>query len=67
MRQKKVSKREKCQKSCQKVHKKCQKRKVLKMRQKIIKKLSKHFGLSTTFVQIKSGHKSHQKIIEILQ
>ncbi len=33
----------------------------------IIKKLAKHFGISTTFVHIKSGHKSRQKIIEILQ
>ncbi len=33
----------------------------------IIKKLAKHFGVSTGLVHIKSGHKSHQKIIEILQ
>ncbi len=33
----------------------------------IIKKLAKHFGISTGLVYIKSGHKSHQKIIEILQ
>ena len=33
----------------------------------IIKKLAKHFGISTGLVHIKSGHKSHQKIIEILQ
>ncbi len=32
----------------------------------IIKKLAKHFGISTTRVQIKAGHKSQQKIIEIL-
>ena len=32
----------------------------------IIKKLAKHFGVSTTLVQIKSGHKSQEKIIEIL-
>ncbi len=32
----------------------------------IIKKLAKHFGVSTTRVQIKTGHKSQQKIIEIL-
>ncbi len=32
----------------------------------IIKKLAKHFGISTTRVQIKTGHKSQQKIIEIL-
>jgi len=33
----------------------------------IIKKLAKHFGVSSTCVQIKSGHKSRQKVIEILQ
>ncbi len=33
----------------------------------IIKKLAKHFGISTALVNIKSGHKSQQKIIEILQ
>ncbi len=33
----------------------------------IIKKLAKHFGVSTTLVHIKSGHKSRQKIIEIIQ
>ena len=33
----------------------------------IIKKLAKYFGVSTAYVQIKSGHKSKQKIIEILQ
>jgi len=33
----------------------------------IIKKLAKHFGVSTALVHIKSGHKSQQKIIEILQ
>ncbi len=32
----------------------------------IIKKLAKHFGVSTTRVQVKAGHKSQQKIIEIL-
>ena len=32
----------------------------------IIKKLAKHFKVSTTRVQIKTGHKSQQKIIEIL-
>ena len=31
----------------------------------IIKKLAKHFGLSISLVQIKSGHKSKQKIIQI--
>ena len=33
----------------------------------IIKKVAKHFEVSTTLVQIKSGHKSREKIIEILQ
>jgi len=33
----------------------------------IIMKLAKHFGVSTALVQIKSGYKSKQKIIEILQ
>ncbi len=33
----------------------------------IIKKLAKHFGVSTAGVHIKSGHKSQQKIIEIRQ
>jgi len=33
----------------------------------IIKKLAKHFGVSTALVHIKSVHKSRQKIIEILQ
>ncbi len=33
----------------------------------IIKKLAKHFGISTALVHIKSGHTSKQKIIEILQ
>jgi len=31
----------------------------------IIKNLAKHFGVSTAYVHIKSGHKSRQKIIEI--
>lgn len=31
----------------------------------IIKKLAKHFGVSTSLVKIKSGHKSKQKIIQI--
>ena len=31
----------------------------------IIKKLAKHFGISTSLVKIKSGHKSKQKIIQI--
>ena len=33
----------------------------------IIKKIAKHFKTSTINVKIKSGHKSHEKIIEILQ
>ncbi|MCV0367185.1 MAG: DUF167 domain-containing protein [Nitrosopumilus sp.] len=33
----------------------------------IIKKIAKHLGISTSLVQIKSGHKSQEKIIEILQ
>ena len=33
----------------------------------IIKKIAKHFKISTTLVQIKSGHKSSEKIIEILE
>ena len=32
----------------------------------IIKKLAKHFRVSTSHIQIKSGHKSSQKIIEVL-
>lgn len=31
----------------------------------IIKKLAKHFGVSSSLVQIKSGRKSNQKIIQI--
>jgi hypothetical protein len=31
----------------------------------IIKKLAKHFKISASMVQIKSGHKSKQKIIQI--
>jgi len=31
----------------------------------IIKKLAKHFKISTSMIQIKSGHKSRQKIIQI--
>ena len=31
----------------------------------IIKKLAKHFQIPTSHVQIKSGHKSKQKIVEI--
>ena len=33
----------------------------------IIKKIAKHLKISTSLVQIKSGHKSSEKIIEILQ
>ena len=33
----------------------------------IIKRLAKHFGVSTTLIQIKSGHKSREKIVEIAQ
>ena len=33
----------------------------------IIKKIAKHFKISTVLIQIKSGHKSSEKIIEILQ
>ena len=33
----------------------------------IIKKIANHFKISTALVQIKSGHKSSEKIIEILQ
>ena len=33
----------------------------------IVKKIAKHFGVSAALVQIKSGHKSREKIIEILQ
>jgi len=32
----------------------------------IIKKLAKHFGVSSANVVIKSGHKSKDKIIEII-
>lgn len=31
----------------------------------IMKRLAKHFGVSTSSIHIKSGHKSQQKIIEI--
>ncbi|QLH04360.1 DUF167 domain-containing protein [Nitrosopumilus oxyclinae] len=33
----------------------------------IIKKIAKHFKISTALVQIKSGHKTSEKIIEISQ
>ena len=33
----------------------------------IIKKIAKYFSISTGLVQIKSGHKSREKIIEILE
>lgn len=32
----------------------------------LIKKIAKHFKISINFVQIKSGYKSSEKIIEIL-
>lgn len=31
----------------------------------IIKKLAKHFGISSAYVHIKSGQKTKQKIVEI--
>jgi len=33
----------------------------------IIKKIAKHFKISTTQIQIKSGNKSKEKVIEILE
>ena len=33
----------------------------------IIKKIAKHFKISSTLIQIKSGHKTSEKIIEISQ
>ena len=33
----------------------------------IIKKIAKYFAISASFVKIRSGHKSRQKVIEILQ
>ena len=33
----------------------------------IIKKIAKYFAISTTAIQIKSGHKSKEKIMEISQ
>lgn len=38
-----------------------------KANKEIIKKIAKHFKISRSLVQIKSGHKSSEKIIEILQ
>jgi hypothetical protein len=32
----------------------------------IIKKLAKHFGVSSANIAIKSGHKSKEKIVEII-
>ena len=32
----------------------------------IIKKLSKHFGVSSANVRIRSGHKSKNKVVEII-
>lgn len=36
------------------------------LNKKIIKKIAKHFKISTALVQIKSGYKLQNKIIEIL-
>jgi uncharacterized protein YggU (UPF0235/DUF167 family) len=33
----------------------------------IIKKIAKHFSIPTAVIQIKSGHKSKEKIIEVYQ
>jgi len=33
----------------------------------IIKKIAKYFAISTTAIEVKSGHKSKEKIIEIFQ
>jgi uncharacterized protein YggU (UPF0235/DUF167 family) len=33
----------------------------------IIKKIAKHFAISTVAIEIKTGHKSKEKIIEISQ
>ncbi|MFB5623731.1 MAG: DUF167 domain-containing protein [Nitrosopumilus sp.] len=33
----------------------------------IIKKIAKHFKISTSLIQIKSGHKASEKIIEVLK
>ncbi len=33
----------------------------------IIKKLAKHFGISSSQIQIKTGHKSQEKIIKVSQ
>ena len=33
----------------------------------IIKKIAKHFAISTVAIEIKAGHKSKEKIIEISQ
>ena len=38
-----------------------------KANKEIIKKLAKHFGVSTALVHIKSGHRSRQKIVEIIE
>jgi len=37
-----------------------------KANEEIIKKISRHFGVSSANVKIRSGHKSKQKIVEIL-
>jgi len=38
-----------------------------KANKEIIKKIADYFKISSTLVQIKSGHKSDEKIIEILE
>jgi len=38
-----------------------------KANKEIIKKLAKYFGVSTSLVHIKSGHRSRQKIVEIIE
>ena len=38
-----------------------------KANKEIIKKIAKYFAISTLAIQIKSGHKSKEKIIEIFQ
>jgi hypothetical protein len=38
-----------------------------KANKEIIKKIADYFKISSTLIQIKSGHKSDEKIIEILE
>ncbi len=38
-----------------------------KANKEIIKKIAGYFKISSTLVQIKSGHRSNEKIIEILE